>query len=639
MSNNNAHSRVHIDLQTFSDVDINKVAGVPYARHPSTGISVCEFAFDDKPIRQWRPTQGEQMPADLSSALTDPSILKYAYKCDFERSIFKNVLGVDIPVRQWRDVMIMARACSFPAKLSEVCKILDLPAECQGKDGGVLPERAVYEELKFFDLSDDEWDLWCIDQKINERGMPINMKMVKNACSIREHLIPALTKQITDITGLSTPNNRDNLLVWLRAHGYQFNNLTADSVSRALAVQTPNTNLWRVLRLRQQISKNASAKFPAFLDATSADGRLRQSFNFCGTKSGRWTASRVGAHSLAGHSRDFDPIKFDILPSGNKIVVESGQIVASRAVERLNPASFSMYFNNPMEVLGGAVRNAIQATDGRMLVSADLKFIEHLVLGYLSGDEMIIDVIKSGKDPYLAFATQIYSESYDNLLKEHQNGDKNKRNFAKPGLLGCGFMMAAQELREQAARAGVDMTLEEAKHIVKIWRTTYKEVPCLWNFIMIAARRCVQSGEPANVGRISFEMAGDFLKMVLPSGRGIYYHKPEVKERRGAVAPSLTYSALDDNVWKRVAAHGGKMVQHAVSGIARDIFANGLKLADARGLNIVMHLHDQPVLDEEDKFADEALTALKECITTPPAWWGDLPIYADGYISKCFIKD
>ncbi|MCA8835256.1 MAG: hypothetical protein K8953_09245, partial [Proteobacteria bacterium] len=487
----NQPTLIHQDFETFSEVDISRVGGVAYSCHPSTQVLICGYAFDNGEVRQWIPAQGEPLPAELEDAVLDPRILKYGWHASFEQAIWTNTLRTPTPAPSWRDTMVMAKVCSFPGKLSSVCDILALLPSHKKKDGtevikyfctphggeqrtrhdnpdlwldaleynkfDVLAMQRIYAILKNFAPSDSEWDLWQIDQKINQFGLPVNLDMVRNACAIADDLMPRLASRITAITGIDRPKNRDKILYWLKAHGYKFDDLKAENVARALDKTPKHTELYEVLHLRQQISKKSASHFPAFLDATDSDGRARHLFNFNNTRQGRWTAHGPRPHGLSGHAKGFEDIKWVRTAGGHKKAVDGRQLRISRAIPKMKPSDFRMFFENPIEVLGGCVRHAIEAPKGRVIISADLKFIEHLVLGWIAEDKEILSVIRSGKDPYLFFATRIYDLPYEELFEQYKGGDDTKRKLAKPGLLGCGLMMGWQALLEHASKNGVEL--------------------------------------------------------------------------------------------------------------------------------------------------------------------------------------
>ncbi len=672
------------DVKTYSEATNERVGGLNYACHPTTQALMCAYAFDDGPIEQWIPAHGEPIPANLQAALLDEKVVKIAWDKSFEQGIWKNVLGIDIPNNQWRDPMVLACACAFPAELADASEAMGIPQHhrkkaedalislfSSPKDGGrVLPpqhpnkwqdylthnkdnvkaERHIHRLLRRFDLSDSEWDLWLIDQEINQTGIPINIPMVKKAGVIRQALIARATQRLVEITGMQNPTGRKKLLAWMKKYGYEFDDLTAGSVSDSIAkleqTRNPQRNpLYHALLVRREITKSAGAKFDSLLELTDNDGRYRDGFRFYGAgRSGRWTGRGAQPQNLPASAHGLSGIEWGITAGGHKIVRGADQFKVSQAIELFSADDFRLVFERPIDALGGSVRNAIQAPKGYTFISVDLKFIEHVVLGWITKDKTIQRVIREGKDPYLYFASNLpfNTESYAELAKGYEAGDKSKRDFAKPGLLGCGFMMGAAKLMEDARRAGVILTMQQCVAIVGAWRNTYKQVPDFWSYLPVVVCRCVRTKKPDEWMGIRFDYVGSFLRITLPSGGILYYYKPEVKPSKTKGRQNkdvLTYEGRDGKVWQRQFTHGGKLTQNIVSRIARDIFAHGLKLAHARDLTIVLHNADQIVALSKIEDADDDLTSLIECASTRPAWWGDLPISVEGYMSRWFIKD
>lgn len=701
-------TRFHHDFETFSHADIRKVGASRYAQHPSTEVLMLAHATNNGPVKQWVPVEGQEMPAEVEDALLDDRIMKYAWNKPFEWAIWKHVLGVETPHRSWRDPMVLALSCSLPGKLEKAGPIVGLDDRYLKKSGTrlinwfsklrpatkTLPERRVHWHQKYdlwkeyleynrfdvkaerkiylnlspYDLPDHEWELWAIDQEINTRGIPVNMDMVMNACRVRDDIIDDRMERMRRITGLENPNSGDQLLPWLQQEGYIFDDLKAGHIRRSLtlldeAVTSGNSHpeeikrLWDVLELRAEVSKSSTKKFDALAKMTDDDGRLRNAHQFAGAgRTWRWGGRGFQPQNLAKPDKALEDLDWQKTENGYEQVVGGVQINAAKAVATMDAETLELLYPKPMDVLSGAVRTVVQAPDGYVFVDADLKAIENVGLGWVSGDKKILGVFEKNKDPYIDFATYLYEKPYAELFAEYKEGNKGKRTIAKPGVLGCGYMLSAGKQYEDrktgeieatgllgyAKNMYVDLTPEQAELSVSVWRETYADAVQFWWDIQDAAMKCVRTGKPTQMEHIGFDRKGPFLRMNLPSERSLHYVRPRLEQWMmpwGKYKMSLTYEQVEQYQWGRVSTHPGKLTENAVQAIARDLLAHGMKLATERGLKIVMHVHDQIIVLCKEDEAEEALKILMECMGARPSWAKNIPMAAAGHISKWFVKD
>lgn len=703
-------TRLHNDFETFSEVNLRSTGVSIYSRHPSTEVLMCGYALDDQDVKQWVPEEGEAMPAELEDAVLDPSIKKYAWNAQFERYIWKFNLGIDIPLDQWRDPMVMAYSVSLPGQLLKCGEVLGLPEEYLKKDGhrfinwfsklrpatktmperrvrwfqkmdlwrdykeynvwDVKSERKIYRLLRKYDLPEHEWELWALDQEINERGIPVNMEMCRNIIEVRDELVGARIKRMKEISGLDNPNANGQLLRWLQDHGYIFDDLKAGHIRRAkdrLDAEVKDggiaweevKDLYEMLDLRSEVSKSSTKKFDAVSTHTDEDGRLRNCFQFCAAgRTWRWGGRVFQPQNLAKPVQGLDGLEWTKLESGFEIVSGGTQVTAANILTRCNAEAVEMLFDRPIDAMSGAVRTVVQAPEGYVFVDADLAAIENVVLGYLSGDRKILGVFESGRDPYVDFATYLYNQPYEVLWDEYKvQGNKKKRTVAKPGVLGCGYMLGAghqYENRETgeieatgllgyAWNMGVKLTPQEAEHSVKVWRNTFKDAVAFWYDLQNAAFKTMRTKKPTACGPVEFDVKGSFLRMRLPSGRYLHYYKPRVEDVLapwGDMKPTLTYMGLNEkNQFVRISTHPGKVTENADQAIARDLLAHGMMNANREGIPIVMHIHDQIVgLVKEDR-AEDDLKLLIQCMTDLPSWGKGMPVRAAGHLSNWFVKD
>ena len=468
---------LRLDFETFSEVDLTKVGSSVYSRHPSTEVLMLAYAVDDGPVEQWVPAIGEPMPKVLKKELLpDPQIIKSAWNSTFERQIFANTLRMEIPFEQWRDPMVLAHSLALPGTLAKCGEVVNLPEDqkkiARGKAlirlfcgprkptkakpwtratwrnepdaweefleynrQDVTAERAIHRRLRKFDMPEHEWELWHLDQRINEAGLPINMAAVENAIRISHAVVEDRMARMRELTGLDNPNSTTQLLPWLQAFGdlYPFEDLQKVHVQKALerAVQRheeggfvdfdPSPAI-EVLRLRQEVSRASVKKYEALARATDEDGNLRNTLQFAGAgRTWRWAGRRYQAQNLSRPTKDL------------KNCMER----AVEHVEKLPPEAIDMLYDSPMDLLASCVRPVFQAPKGQMLADADLNAIENRVLGWVAGCDKILQVFREGRCPYLDFGTYMYGEDYETLWLEYKAGNSEKRTGAKPGVLGC----------------------------------------------------------------------------------------------------------------------------------------------------------------------------------------------------------
>lgn len=696
--------RFHNDFETFSEVDLKKCGSSVYARHPSTEILMQSYATDDGEVAQWVPLENigprtayssteryrkallADMPLELKEAIRDPSYFWFAWNKSFEYQILLHVAGIEIPHHRWRDPMVLALTLSFPGALDAVGTILNLPPELRKKAGMALinkfskprkptktidrvrnmpehfpaawndykvynrndtvAERACWLKMRPFNMPPHEWKLWYLDQEINEAGIPINLTVANNAVAIADQVVEARMEEMREITKLSNPNSTEQLLPWLQDGGYPYDDLKKGHVKRAASLAEElglHEDTSRVLQLRSEVSKSSVKKFTALTHATDADGFLRHGFQFAGAqRTWRWGGRKFQAQNLARPEPYLEHLIHMLVDH----------------LEHLDAESIEMIYEYPMDVLSACVRPVVQAKPGYLLLDADLNAIENRVLGWMTGCDKILDVFRNGRDPYIDFATYLYGEPYADLWHQYKVlKEKTKRTVAKPGVLGCGYMLSAGHEFENertgeieatgllgyAWNMGVKLTLEQSQQSVDVFRSTYLEVPDYWDEIDQAARRCISTGKPTEAGPVEFDRYGPFMRMRLPSGRYLHYYKPSLQMKampRGKKKLAICYEGLNDKKkWGLISTHPGKLTENADQAISRDLLAHGMQLARAEGIDIRLHVHDQIVAMAPEDEAEDQLKLLIECMEQPPKWAPDLPLGAEGFVDRIFRKD
>ena len=691
------------DCETRSLQDI-EVRGLDnYVSDPSTSVLLVAYAFDKGPVQLVDLTSpGARLPEEFLAGLNDPFVVKVAWNATFERLVTRKVLGINVPLNEWRDPMVWARHLSMPGKLEKVGPILRLEhvKMREGKDlirlfcqpcheGGeetlfgvtepwfhgrdshpreweqfgqycvedVETMRESYYRMEAFPLPAQEQALWELDQKINDTGMPVDLDLAVGASKVADTAKAKLTEELKRLSGVENPNSPDQIKAWLKNQGYAFTGIGKPFVTRALAGECPELtdDGRRCLELRRELSKTASNKLVAIRDRVSPDGRLRYQYSFMGAaRTGRWSGG--GEEGSGG-------VQLQNLLRPTKEVAKK----LENAIKWLKAADYDRIareFTSALDVVGSCIRSTFAAPPGYHFVVCDLGAIENRGIGYLCNDDSILRVFREGKDPYLDFASTMYHIPYDQMV--NASGKclpeyAEKRQIAKPAVLGAGYRLSGGEERENkdgdlirtglwgyAQNMGVEMTQEETRTAVRVFRAKHKKVVQAWYDMEAAAVEATKSGVPRRFNHVVFEGHGkDMLRVILPSGRALHYVEPRLDKTTYTAKNGneydkdvVSYMGINGETkqWDRIGTHGGKWLENLTQAFARDVLAEGLILADRAGFEIVGHVHDEIVALVPDG-SPLGLAKLRECMTIPPIWAPDLPLAADGYEDKVYRKE
>jgi DNA polymerase len=667
--------RLWVDFESKSTVDLEVHGLDRYAKDPSTQVLLLGHALNDEPVQVWEPHLAP-FPVELEEQLQDPFIVKSAFNVAFERNIFRYVLGRDIPVDEWSDIMIQARHLSITGGLDQVCEVLGLKENeakiadgkrlidmfcypvCEAREEtlfgaqsaifrdwstdpedwrrfkeycarDVEAERAAFKKMARFPLPDNEQRGWILDQIINERGVPVDLELVRNALHISDQAKYALDLRMKKITGLDNPQSPKQLMEWAKKQGYPFNSMGKIWIQRAIDSKEISEDCREVFKMRQQASKTSWAKLEAIQNIVSADGRVRHQFAFLGsTRAGRWSGRDIQMQNLPKPS-----------PAIEKNLELAVELVRAGQYDQIKQK-----FPNEMDVVSGVIRAAFRAPSGQTFDIADLNAIENRVLGWITGCGAILDVFRKKLDPYKDFATRLYKIAYEAVTKD-------QRTISKPAVLGAGYRLSGGEeaidkwgnpiktgLWGYAWAMGIQITQEDAHYSVQVFREAYKEVVQGWYDLENTALRIIQGDGPREVCKCEFRMRGRVLEVELPSGRCLHYIDPKIEsfEFFGKMKPMLTYSGqtIDTKQWNRIKTHGGKLTENLCQAIARDVLLHGLQLADRQGIQIVAHIHDEAVALSDTS----RLTDLIACMSEVPKWANGLILGADGFSSTYYKK-
>jgi DNA polymerase len=695
---------LRLDYESKSEEDL-KVKGLDiYSSHPSTKIILCSFVFDnDSTPELWDSESGKPFPKEVRRALESKDVVKKAFNAQFERVMTKRVLGIDTPYKNWRCTMALAYSLSFTGGLADVAMQMGLPLDMQKDKRGkqliqlfckpqkvtanqphlwrdsltnplewedfgeycvqdTVTERAIDIRLSKFYVPEDEWKLYELDQKINDRGLPIHMGFVNNAIEMSARRKAELKAELKRHTGLANPNSGAQLLKWLKPQGYPFEDLQSDTVKKVLKESkhliTDEAEV--ALRLRQNASKTSVAKYSTLkkIAVDLGEGvRFRFGFQFAGAqRTQRWGGRRFQAHNL---------------PRTPKMIEELPKLSAATDYIKNNDYEMlSLCVGEPMLALVGCIRSSIQAPEDRILRVCDLSSIETCVIAWLANCKRLLKVIRAGYDPYKDFAVMMYHGCYaafgtPEYEEAYAKVTKEQRNNSKPPMLGAGYRLGAGEIKAgkktglwgYAEGMNIDLQQQECVRSISAYRTGYLEVPDLWTTYERAIEHCLKTGDTVTEGPIQFSFKKPFLRIRLPSGRYLYYFKPRMMRKKFQKETgtdefgvtqyetwyknSFTYMGKQQgtNKWTRVDSHGGKIVENLVQAIARDILKYGLLDADEEGFDIVGHVHDEILAQEAENDSYHTVELLGKCMTRSRSWAPGLPLGFGGWEGYFYRKD
>jgi DNA polymerase len=681
---------ISLDYETKSEIDLKQRGLDVYSAHPSTRILMGAYSFNDGGVKHW---EGPTLPTEVREALEDPGVQKWAFNAQFERVISRRVGKVKTRVKNWRCSMVLAYMHSFVGDLDRIGQQVGLDEDKQKQAQGkrlinlfckpqkitknqrlewfdemthpvdwadfcdyncqdVVAEKALVKRLIRFPIPPEEWELYEIDQIINDRGIPIDMQFVRNAIGMVARRKEELRKQAQEVTGLANPFSNDQLLPWLRARGYPFNDLQKATVLKVLnehkeGVHEIAEEAEEALQIRRQGVRTSTAKYNALVKCVGHGDRFRFGIQFAGaSRTSRWSGRRFQPHNLVRTPKEIED--------------EYNLTNVTDIIRSNDYSTLSIYVEEIMNALAGAMRSAVRAGDDEVLLACDLAAIETCVIAWIANCLRMLNVIRSGLDPYKDFGTELYKKTYDDITK-------TERTNSKPAVLGAGYRLSGGELKEgkrtglwgYAESMQIQLTKDESHLAVKLFRETYPEYPKLWYALENAAMHTIKTGRAAIPkfridGRevtvpLRFEWNKPYLEMRLPSGRALRYHKPRViaEEMPGRIEgttytkQSISYMGQPQGtrMWKRLPTHGGKFTENAVQAIARDVLAVAMRRAHDDGFNIVMHVHDELVALQ--KKGDNYFTAerLRGHLIAAIDWCLDLPLGSSASEYQFYRKD
>lgn len=646
-----------IDLETYSDNDI-KYGVYKYVDSPNFEILLLGYGFDDEPVQVVDLTR-EEMPVRVAQALFDSNITKTAFNANFEITCLKKFYP-DMPAEQWECTSILALYNSLPTGLANVAKILKLaddkqkdtrgkalinyfskpcrPTKTNGGRTRNLPEHnpeawetyieynrqdvVVEKEIrkKLIDLKPPELEhkYWLMDQEINSLGARINEKLVNNAIRMNREQQKELLAKAKELTGLENPNSPGQLKRWVEDRlGETVDSIDKKAIVELLKKDIPE-DVRKMLGMRQQLGKTSIKKYEAMQQALTSDGRVHGMFQFYGAmRTGRWAGRIVQLHNL---------------PRNN---MESKELDIARAfVKNGDLEMMELCYENVPDTLSQLVRTAITATPGYRFIVDDFSAIEARVIAWLAGEKWRQDVFAEGGDIYCASASAMFGVP---VVKHGINGHLRQKGKIAELALGYGGSVGA--LKQMGAdKMGLSDT--ELQEIVVKWRDASPAITKLWWDVDNAAKNAIRTGGTVRIkqGSLVFKRKHGALFIELPSGRHLVYIKPEIGENRFG-GESILYQGMEQGSrkWGRLETYGGKLVENIVQAIARDCLAAAMLRLKEAGYKIIMHIHDEVVMEVPD--GKGSLAEVTEIMSKNEPWETGLIKTADGFEGQYYMKD
>lgn len=641
-----------LDLETYSSADLNKTGVYRYVESPDFSILLFGYSVDDGDVQVIDLASGETVPEEVIAALTDDTVEKWAFNSSFERVCLSQFIGLPngeyLDPLSWKCSMVWSAYMGLPLSLEGVGAVLGLEKQklSEGKDlirffcrpckpteangqrtrnltsdapdkwsafkaynkRDVETELAIQAKLAKFPVPDDVWDEYHLDQEINDRGIPVDMTMVRQAIAIDEKSRERLTALMREMTALDNPNSVQQMKQWLADNGMETDTLGKKAVKELL--KTAPTPLGEVLSLRQQLAKSSVKKYQAMENAVCADGRARGMFQFYG-------ANRTGR--FAGRLVQLQNLPQNHLPD----LEEARALVRGGDYEALN-----MLYDSVPEVLSELIRTAFVPSPDNKFIVADFSAIEARVLSWFAGEEWRTKVFDSGGDIYCASASQMFGVPVE---KHGVNGHLRQKGKIAELALGYGGSVGALK-----AMGALDMGLseEELQPLVTAWRQANPNIVRFWWDVDRAVKTAVKQKATASTSGVSFIYQSGFLFITLPSGRRLAYVKPRIGMNQFG-GEAVTYEGVGSTKqWDRLESYGPKFVENITQATSRDILCYAMKTL--RCSNIVAHIHDEVVIDANPRMSLEAVC--EQMGRTPP-WAPGLKLRADGFESHFYKKD
>ena len=641
--------KISIDLETYSSVDLGKSGVYKYAESEDFEILLFAYALNDEKVQVIDLASGEIIPEEILSALSDESIEKWAFNANFERVCLSRFLGKRLKPQGWYCTMIWSAYLGLPLSLEKVGDVLKLdkqkmnegkaliryfsipckPTKTNGMRTRNLPhhdlekwstfkeynqrdvetEMEIKKKLSAFPMPQSEWENYWVDQNINDRGILIDEVLVDSAIKFDEILREENMDRAIELTGLENPNSPLQLKEWLNKKGLEIESLAKKDVESAL--KNAEGDIKEVLELRQELSKSSVRKYDAMKNVKGKDNRARGLIQFYGAnRTGRYSGRLIQVQNLRRNNlKDLE--------------------LARGLVKNRDFETMEILYESPSDILSQLIRTAFIAKEGTRFIISDFSAIEARVLAWLAGEKWVLDAFENGEDIYCRTASRMFGVPVE---KHGVNG--HLRQKGKIATLACGYQGALGALK---AMGGIEMGLseDELQSIVDSWREANPNIVSLWWDIDSVVKRVVKTRTKEKYKSLVISYEKGILFIELPSKRRLAYPKAKIGMNRFG-GESIVYEGIVvGNKWNKIESYGGKFVENIVQAIARDILAEAMMRIENEGFNIVMHIHDEVVIESDSSSIEE----INEIMSIVPSWAPGLILDADGFESEFYKKD
>ena len=641
---------LEMDIESYSDVDLIKCGVYAYADSPAFEILLFAFSFDGGETQIIDLAQGEKLPAEVEEAIFDVSVTKTAYNANFERTCLSKHFGRYIPPESWHCSAVQAAMLALPRSLEDVGRVLGLdeqkmkegkeliryfcvpckPTKANGGRTRNLPchapekwelfktyckrdvdvEKSIRRKLHNFPIPESEMELYRLDQRINDRGVLVDMGLVEQAIACERLHKEIVTKRAYELTGLENPNSVVQLKGWLGDMGMEAESLSKKAVAEMIA--GTDGEVEELLRLRLLMAKTSVKKYEAMERSVCSDGRVHGLLQFYG-------ANRTGR--FAGRL-----VQIQNLPQNHLPDLE----LARELVKQGRFEDIELLYDSTPNVLSELIRTAFIPKPGCRFVVADFSAIEARVMGWLSGEEWVLDVFRGDGKLYEMTASRMFGIPMAEIGK-----GSSERAKGKVASLACQYGGSTGALVSMGA-LDMGLTEEELPPLVAAWRKANPHMVQFWWDVDAAAIKAVTEKQRTKVGKIIFEYKSGILFITLPSGRKLSYVKPRMAVNRFG-RDGLTYEGISENKkWSRIETYGPKLVENIVQGTARDLLAEAMLRVEKKGYPIVMHCHDEIIAEVPEGIG--SVDEMCEIMAVQPEWAEGLPLRADGYQCSFYQK-
>ena len=640
-----------IDIETYSDVDLISCGVYKYSSSPYFEILLIAYSVDDKETVCIDVANGEEPPKEFMEMLFDDTVTKTAFNANFERTCFSNYYQHSFRPEAWRCTAVQAAMLALPLSLEGVGAVLGLdkqkmtegkelikyfcsPCKATKSNGGrtrnlpkdapekwrqfktycirdVDVEKQIRQRLAKFPIPKREQEIYCLDQRINDRGIMVDRNLVNHAVACDLLYKETATARAYELTGLENPNSVSQLKLWLKEKGLEVDSLAKDTV-KDLSMKAEG-DVQEVLKLRLATSKTSVKKYEAIDRSVCAESRVHGLLQFYGAnRTGRWAGRLVQIHNLPqNHLPDLE--------------------LARALVSEGRYEEVELFYESTPNVLSELIRTAFVAKPGCRFIISDYSAIEARVLAWLAGEEWRLQVFETHGKIYEASASAMFHVPIEEITKTsplRQKGKISELALGYGGAVGALTSMGALKM---------GLTEEELPGLVSTWRSANPHITAFWWVVDEAAVTAVRDKKPSKVGRVSFEYKSGILFVTLPSGRKLSYVKPRMMLNKFG-REGLTYEGIGESKkWMRLETYGPKLVENIVQAASRDILAEAMLRLEKEGFDIVCHVHDEVVLEVPD--GKSSVEEVNEIMAVNPVWTEGLPLKAAGFESPFYKKD